>query len=92
MRTQHFKKEVVSVIKKFHRIRELKAKYGITDFEMSKVICCSTVSMSNKINGARPFNIEEALRIILFFENKGEQITFKELFFNEVVSNENISA
>ena len=74
------------MIQKFHRIKELKAKYGLSNVDLATVSGCSENSIVSKLKGDKLFKINEAARLIKFFVEKGENVTFEELFFNEVFS------
>lgn len=56
------------------------AKYGLTVADMAKEMGMSHVTMSNKLNGKVDFSLTEAMRIVRFFNSKGENHTLESMF------------
>lgn len=72
--------------KYYWRLRELMAKYGLSQSEIAKIAGISEVSLSKKLNTGQEFKITPAYRIITHFRNLGENVNFEELFCAQLVT------
>jgi DNA-binding XRE family transcriptional regulator len=80
-------------------LRQLMAKYGLNKGDIAKLIGKSYRQTIKKLNREASdagkvvlFDVNEAGKVAAFFKSKGENVTIDMLFFDNVVSNESISA
>ena len=74
------------MIKPYYRLRELMAKYGLSQADISKISGISEVIISKKLTTGQEFKNTPAYKILTYFRNKGENVDFEELFCPHVVT------
>jgi hypothetical protein len=79
-------------------LRQLMAKYGLNKGDIAILIEKSYRQTIKKLNReesvkGKPalFDVNEGGKVAAFFKSKGENVTIDMLFFDDVVSNENVS-
>lgn len=74
------------MIKHYWRLRELMAKYGLSQSDIAEIAGISEVSISKKLNTGQDFKITHAYKIFTHFKNLGENVDFEELFCPQAVT------
>ncbi|MDD5476302.1 MAG: helix-turn-helix transcriptional regulator [Syntrophales bacterium] len=65
-------------------IRAEMVRHGLTIEKMAKVMKASTVTVSKKLNGRRPWTLAEAKMMVDFFNSMGGDHTIESLFYGNV--------
>lgn len=65
-------------------IRAEMARYDLTNDKLAEITSVSTVSISNKLNGRRPWTLAEAKMLVDYFNALGGKHTIESLFYNKV--------
>ncbi len=63
-------------------VRAEMARHGLTAENLADVLGISAVSVSNKLNGKRPWSLAEAKRVVDHFNSLGGNFTIEALFFD----------
>lgn len=74
------------MIQHYWRLRELMAKYGLSQANIATISGISEVSINKKFSKGQEFKITHAYKILKYFRDKGEDVTFEELFCAQVVT------
>jgi hypothetical protein len=70
----------------FPEVRALKAKHGLTDTDLGKVIGNTYSTFSKKMRRKYDFSLGDMLKITNFFIGKGEKVDPQMLFFDWILS------
>lgn len=63
-----------------NRVKGMRARYNLNQADMANLLNITLKSYQNKENGATAFKVEEAKTILEFFNSKGANVKFEEIF------------
>lgn len=72
--------------KDYRTLRMLMAKHRLKQCDISKISGLSLASISKKFTQGEEFKVTPAYKILKFFREKGENVSFDELFCVDMVT------